>query len=295
MTDVGRRRRVTTRGAQILPGAGAQLAARRAGGARERRAQPCQHPAQLHLGSEQRGAGCRTCRRTTCRSPVNWSRCWRAMPIGRARLNASCAHSRSPTRSRARASACGVIHQFHSPRAPAGFSSSSRCVLAPPALSKDAVPGRLKYRADHPFHLWVANEVVRRFPHRCCANVAELESTDFGITAEGLIREPRRYVKDDVRSIHDLGARILGWSTDAKIAVLRTRIADAETEAGQHGQAARAAAEAAESSRARAAAARDLIAIVEYSDIAPHKWSAEIVRQVGACRARRRFGGDRRP
>ena len=67
--------------------------------------------------------------------------------------------------------------------------------LAPPALSKEAVPGRLKYRADHPFHLWVANEVVRRFPHRCCANVAELESTDFGITSEGLIREPRRYVK----------------------------------------------------------------------------------------------------
>ena len=69
-------------------------------------------------------------------------------------------------------------------------------------------------------HLWVANEVVRRFPHRCCANVAELESTDFGITSEGLIREPRRYVKDDGRSIHDVSARILGWSIDAKIAAL---------------------------------------------------------------------------
>ena len=142
------------------------------------------------------------------------------MPTGRARLSASCARSRSPYSFQ---STCIGVRRHILIRLTSGFGwffiqFPMRSSLRRRCRRKQLPPSQV--RADHPFHLWVANEVVRRFPHRCCANVAELESTDFGITSEGLIREPRRYVKDDVRSIHDVGARILGWSTDAKIAVL---------------------------------------------------------------------------
>jgi len=154
----------------------------------------------------------------------------------------------------------------------------SETLLTPPSLSTDTVPGRLRYRVDHAFHLWVATEVVRRFRHRCCGTAAELEASEYGITREGMIREPRRYVKDDVHSIHDASTRILGWSTDAKIAALEKRISDLESEATRHGQAAQAARESATAARNRVGAAQSLLAVIQYADISPAQWSAEIVR-----------------
>jgi uncharacterized protein YPO0396 len=63
--------------------------------------------------------------------------------------------------------------------------------LPAPNLSPDRVPGRLEYRTDHPLHSWVVNELVRRFNHRCCSSISELEATDRGLTREGLVREAR--------------------------------------------------------------------------------------------------------
>jgi uncharacterized protein YPO0396 len=103
--------------------------------------------------------------------------------------------------------------------------------VGPPSLSNDRVPGRLEFRTDHPLHLWVANELVRRFNHRCCASIVELEGVDRGLTREGLIREGTRHVKDDGRPVDDHSARILGWSTDRKIAALRLQIHEAEQRA----------------------------------------------------------------
>jgi uncharacterized protein YPO0396 len=147
-----------------------------------------------------------------------------------------------------------------------------------PSLSNDRVPGRLEFRTEHPLHLWVVSELVRRFNHRCCGSIAELESTDYGLTRAGLVRDGTRHIKDDARPIDDPSARILGWSTDRKISALRGQIAEAERQAEIEGKAAIEAGRIAEAARARQNAARELLGITDFSDIDPHRWSGEVLR-----------------
>jgi uncharacterized protein YPO0396 len=150
--------------------------------------------------------------------------------------------------------------------------------LPAPRLSPDHVPGRLEYRTDHPLHSWVANELVRRFNHRCCSSISELEATDRGLTREGLVRDGTRHVKDDARPVNDFSVRVLGWSTERKIAALKQQIADADRRAEAAGHAATEASKSAAIARDRAAAARELVAVVDFSEIDPNGWSREILR-----------------
>jgi uncharacterized protein YPO0396 len=149
--------------------------------------------------------------------------------------------------------------------------------FSPPNVSNDRVPGRLQFRTEHPLHVWVVGELVRRFNHRCCASIAELEATERGLTREGLVRDGTRHVKDDARSVNDPGARILGWTTDQKIAALRQQIADAEERARAEVQATQKAMTAATSARDRANAAHELLSISEYSEIDPQGWSDKLL------------------
>ena len=41
--------------------------------------------------------------------------------------------------------------------------------------------------------------------------------------------EGTRHVKDDARPVDDLSARVLGWSTERKIAALKQQVADADS------------------------------------------------------------------
>jgi uncharacterized protein YPO0396 len=150
--------------------------------------------------------------------------------------------------------------------------------MTPPNLSNERVPGRLEFRTEHPLHLWVVTELVRRFNHRCCASIAELESTDHGLTREGMVRDGTRHIKDDRKSVDDPSVRILGWSTERKIAALRQQIADAERQAAVEGKASIEAGITATRARDRQNAAHELLTIVEFSDVDPHRWSAEVLR-----------------
>jgi uncharacterized protein YPO0396 len=150
--------------------------------------------------------------------------------------------------------------------------------MMPPRILTDRVPGRLEFRTEHALHLWVANELVRRFNHRCCASIAELETADYGLTREGLVRDGTRHIKDDVRPVEDPGARILGWSTDRKIAALRQQIGEAERQAEIEGRGAVEAGRTAEAARSRQNAAHELLGITEFPEIDPDRWSAEIIR-----------------
>lgn len=158
------------------------------------------------------------------------------------------------------------------------FHRVSTHASLPPTLSNDRVPGRLAFRTEHPLHLWVASELVRRFNHLCCGSVAELESAQWGITREGLVRDGTRHIKDDARSIDDPSARILGWSIERKIAALRRQITEAERRAAIEGKAAFEADQTAKAARTRQNAARELLGITEFSEIDVNHWSTEVMR-----------------
>ena len=147
-----------------------------------------------------------------------------------------------------------------------------------PNLTNDRVPGRLDFKREHPHHLWLATELVRRFNHRCCASIAELETTDRGLTREGLVRNGSRHTKDDARPVDDPGQRILGWSTAAKIEALRQQVELAEQLATQEGRTVREAQQQADASRNRHNAARELLTIEDYSAIDVQRWSEEVAR-----------------
>lgn len=151
-------------------------------------------------------------------------------------------------------------------------------VAATPSLSNDRVPGRLEFRSDHPLHLWIAGELVRRFNHRCCESIIELENVDRGLTREGLIRDGTRHVKDDFRPVDDPSARVLGWSTERKIAALRDQIADADRRARDEANAAAEAGQMAAAARERATAARELLSVSDFGEIDPEHWRGEVMR-----------------
>jgi uncharacterized protein YPO0396 len=150
--------------------------------------------------------------------------------------------------------------------------------VVPPNLTNDRVPGRLEFKTDHPHHLWLAAELMRRFSHRCCASVAELETTDKGLTREGLVRNGSRHTKDDARPVDDPGQRILGWSTAAKLLALRNQVELAEQLATNEGRTVREAQQEADAARKRHNAAHDLLTIDDYSAIDVRRWSEEVVQ-----------------
>jgi len=154
-------------------------------------------------------------------------------------------------------------------------------VQTAPSLSTDRVPGRLDFRADHPLHRWVANELVRRFNHKCCESISDLRVVDRGLTREGLIRDGTRHVKDDVRSVDDATNRVLGWSTERKVTALLRQIVESEQLAEMEARAAAEALSRSNAARERAAAVRELLGIADFAEIDPHGWAALIVNLRG--------------
>jgi uncharacterized protein YPO0396 len=154
----------------------------------------------------------------------------------------------------------------------------SNRVPMPPRLSDELVCGRLAIRTEHPLHGWVAGELARRFNHRCCDTIAQLERAERGVTQQGLMRDKTLHVKDNSRPIDDLSNRILGWSTERKIAALKEQIDRFEKEASAAGKEVADAANAILKARSRAEAARELLGISDFLSIDPAHWSEQIVR-----------------
>ena len=161
--------------------------------------------------------------------------------------------------------------------------------MMPPSLTNDRVPGRLDFKREHPHHLWLATELVRRFNHRCCASIAELETTERGLTREGLVRNGSRHTKDDA-TVDDPGQRILGWSTGAKIEALRQQVELAEQLATQEGRTVREAQQQADASRKRHDAARELLTIEDYSAIDVQRWRRGSYQTPSGARIAERIG-----
>lgn len=99
-----------------------------------------------------------------------------------------------------------------------------------------------------------------------------------GVTRQGLMRDRSRHIKDDSRSIDDPKDRILGWSTEQKIAALRTQIRESEKEAETAARETTEAGRAAADARRRAAAAKELLGIDQFLEINPAHWSQQLIR-----------------
>ena len=86
---------------------------------------------------------------------------------------------------------------------------------------------KVELKADSPFYGWLELQFGTRFAHACCDTVEQFRREPLALTRTGQIKGSNdRHEKDDRSRIEDRGRFILGWSNDAKIAVLEQEQAD---------------------------------------------------------------------
>jgi uncharacterized protein YPO0396 len=91
------------------------------------------------------------------------------------------------------------------------------------ALQDDptALPHKLRIRSDSPHFDWLEREIAHRFDVVCCTSQEEFRREKKALTVAGQIKMPgERHEKDDRHHIDDRSRYVLGWSNEAKIAVL---------------------------------------------------------------------------
>jgi len=156
----------------------------------------------------------------------------------------------------------GIRFVFH--KVPAQFSPCRSGLLA----DRERVPGRLTFRENQTLVAWLQGEVVRRFNHFCCPDIARLKDVDYGLTREGLIRDgPTRHVKDDRRPVNDATNFVLGWSIEEKIEALLAALQRAERTAAGAGQKSAEAAAQVKSLDAQLSAVAGILSVGLFGDV----------------------------
>ena len=93
-----------------------------------------------------------------------------------------------------------------------------------PTLHPDALARKLAIRPDTPFYAWLERELAHRFDLACCTGQDQFRREARAITRTGQIKAPgERHEKDDRHRIDDRSRYVLGWSNQAKIAVLEAK------------------------------------------------------------------------
>lgn len=96
-------------------------------------------------------------------------------------------------------------------------------------LHADSLVHKLDLKADSPFYEWLEREVAHRFNVACCTSQEQFRRETRAITRAGQIKAPgERHEKDDRHRIDDRSRYVLGWSNEAKVAALQSRLRSLE-------------------------------------------------------------------
>jgi uncharacterized protein YPO0396 len=105
-----------------------------------------------------------------------------------------------------------------------------------PDLHRDSLVRKLSIKPDSPHYDWLERELPHRFDVACCATQEQFRRETRAITRAGQIKDPSgRHEKDDRHRIDDRSRYVLGWSNNAKIAVLESKRRQLETRLGEVG------------------------------------------------------------
>ncbi len=90
-----------------------------------------------------------------------------------------------------------------------------------PELHRDSLVHKIAVRPDAPARGWVDREIRRRFDVACCERPEQFRRERNAITRSGQTKGGNeRHEKDDRRSLTDRTHYVLGWTNQAKLAVL---------------------------------------------------------------------------
>ena len=93
-----------------------------------------------------------------------------------------------------------------------------------PALHPDSMARKLAIKPDSAFYPWLERELAHRFDLACCSSSEQFRREARAITRAGQLKGAgERHEKDDRHRIDDRSRYVLGWSNQAKVAVLEGR------------------------------------------------------------------------
>lgn len=93
-----------------------------------------------------------------------------------------------------------------------------------PEVTSDSLARKLAVKPDTPLFGWLDNELRRRFDHVCCRTLEQFRREKKAVTQAGQVKTPgERHEKDDRHDLRDRSRYLLGWSNQAKIAVLERK------------------------------------------------------------------------
>ena len=93
-----------------------------------------------------------------------------------------------------------------------------------PEVDRASLAAKLAIKPDTPLFAWLDNELRRRFDHICCHTLEQFRRERKAITQAGQVKAPgERHEKDDRHDLRDRSRYVLGWSNQAKIAVLERK------------------------------------------------------------------------
>jgi uncharacterized protein YPO0396 len=99
------------------------------------------------------------------------------------------------------------------------------------ALHPNSLVHKVSIKPDSEFYAWLEQEMGKRFDVACCDTLEQFRKEQQAITRSGQIKASGvRHEKDDRHRLDDRGRYILGWSNEAKIAVLKQQSAGIERE-----------------------------------------------------------------
>jgi uncharacterized protein YPO0396 len=94
-----------------------------------------------------------------------------------------------------------------------------------PSLHRDSLARKLSIKPDSPFYSWLEREMAHRFDIACCQTQEQFHRETRAITRAGQIKMlGERHEKDDRFAIDQRGRYVLGWSNEAKVAVLDAQV-----------------------------------------------------------------------
>ena len=106
-----------------------------------------------------------------------------------------------------------------------------------PNLHPDSMARKMAVKPDSPFYAWLERELAHRFDLACCSGQEQFRKEARAITRAGQIKGGgERHEKDDRHRIDDRSRYVLGWSNQAKIAVLEGKARVLQAHLGETGQ-----------------------------------------------------------
>ncbi|HYG70648.1 MAG TPA: ATP-dependent exonuclease SbcCD, C subunit-like protein, partial [Anaeromyxobacteraceae bacterium] len=95
---------------------------------------------------------------------------------------------------------------------------------------------KLEVKPDAEHYAWLEAELARRFDYACCDDLTQFRREQQAVTRSGQVKGANeKHEKDDRFAIGDRSRFVLGWSNDAKIAVLEDALQRVEKRVGEFG------------------------------------------------------------